>query len=323
MSRCLAVLRLLAMGSLGLWAPGCASLAVSSMHPRVDGSAELRLYARSPTLALHKNGGQLTIEHEYQAEDRLLWKDGLVRFVGKPSPYESLLIGSLPQLQVPVEQCGPPGSVRASSARQVEGDPLIWCMWRAPDDLSMRIEARQPFRDPPLFQQVLMGPDLPSSMEPLCGQRAVTQRGDRLWLLDARTGRIQQVLQEPARLRGATPYGDLLVRAQERVDFLLARSGKVVPLPGTILAMGATATAVWLQSYDSERLLRVDVSTGTLTEAPPPPGCSKLLGSDRSGHLWLSSLAGEVRRGKPLPLCRVEPDSQALEVITIPTTPGS
>ena len=64
MSRCLAVLRLLAMGSLGLWAPGCASMYVSSMLPRVDGSAELRLYTASPTLELHKNGGRIAIDSQ-------------------------------------------------------------------------------------------------------------------------------------------------------------------------------------------------------------------------------------------------------------------
>lgn len=319
MSRCLAVLRLLAMGSLGLWAPGCASMYVSSMLPRVDGSAELRLYTASPTLELHKNGGRIAIEHDHQAADRLLWKDGAVRFVGRPSPHESRLLGSLPQPDVPAEQCGPPGAVRPTSARQVEGDPIIWCLWRTPDDQSVRIEARQPFADQPLFQQVQSGPELPSRLEPLFGQRALVTRGDRLWLLHARTRAVQLLIDEPARLRGATPQGDLLVRVQERTDLLLLRTGQAVPLPGTTLAMGTAADAVWLQEDGSERLLRIDVREGTRTERMPPTGCHKLLGADLGGHLWFVSQPAEVRRGQPVPLCRWDPHGQASDVFMIPT----
>jgi hypothetical protein len=130
---------------------------------------------------------------------------------------------------------------------------------------------------------------------------------------------VQLLIDEPARLRGATPQGDLLLRVQERTDLLLLRTGQAVSLPGTTLAMGTAADAVWLQEDGSERLLRIDVREGTRTERMPPTGCHKLLGADLGGHLWFVSQPAEVRRGQLVPLCRWDPHGQASEVFMIPT----
>ncbi|MFO0653777.1 MAG: hypothetical protein U0787_01725 [Polyangia bacterium] len=312
------MLLLLAGLSLG----GCASVYVSWMQPRADGTAEFVLFSKSRSLGLRKSGGEFFVADEYTPAERVLWKEGAPsRFVGKSNDTLSPPAGLVPRYIVTVALCSPPESLPASDARQREGDPLVWCLWKDEATQTVRVEARLPFVDPPRFRQVFQGPDLPASVEPLSGQRAVMTRGGRLFLLDAQSGTVQLVLREPAELRGATADGDLLVSVQGGPNMLLLRSHKVLPLPTTFSMGGlaAAAGALWMTNLYEHRLFRIDPETATLTEVVRPVGCVKLLGGDVLGHLWFSTEPSEVRRGHALSLCRWDPKSPSPVVVQIPT----
>ncbi|HMY59331.1 MAG TPA: hypothetical protein PK472_13800, partial [Pseudomonadota bacterium] len=49
----------------GLSLGGCASVYVSWMQPRADGTAEFVLFSKSPSLGLRKSGGEFFVADEY------------------------------------------------------------------------------------------------------------------------------------------------------------------------------------------------------------------------------------------------------------------